>query len=205
MRKLGWLALIIAAGCAQTPSHNHSRPAEVDAEFRRLAEDYVSGYLAWRPQTGTTLGLHAYDGKLTDFSSASLAAELTRLKQFDQKLDSLPPAKMSEQISYDCRILRTAIKSEIFKFVDMQSYTGNPMTYADLIDVNIYLKRNFAPLEDRVRSIIAIEREAPKILAAARANLIESLPKPFVQTAIDQRRDRFPEQRSGGGLEASQE
>src|SRR5204863_367540 len=134
---------------------------------------------------GTSLGLHAYDGKVTDFSGASLEAELSRLKRFDQKLASWSSAKMSDQTSYEHRILRAAINSEIFKFVDMESYTRNPMTYADVIDVNIYIKRNFAPLEDRVRSIIAIEREAPKIFAAARANLVESLPKPFVQTAID--------------------
>jgi uncharacterized protein (DUF885 family) len=67
----------------------------------------------------------------------------------------------------------------------MQSYTQNPMTYLAWSDVNIYIKRNFAPLETRVNSIIAIENQAPKIFSAARANLAESLPKPFLETAIE--------------------
>ena len=67
----------------------------------------------------------------------------------------------------------------------MQSYSQNPMTYLAWSDVNIYIKRNFAPIETRVNSIIAIENEAPKIFSAARANLAESLPKPFLETAIE--------------------
>ena len=61
----------------------------------------------------------------------------------------------------------------------------NPMTYAGVLDVNIYIKRNFAPLEARLRSIIAIEKQAPKVIAAAKANLEASLAKPFIETAIE--------------------
>jgi len=60
------------------------------------------------------------------------------------------------------------------------------MTYASALDVNIYIKRDFAPLEDRVRSVIAILNKAPEITSAAKANLAESLPRPQVETAIDE-------------------
>ena len=89
----------------------------------------------------------------------------------------------------------------------MQSYTQNPMTYAGALDVNIYIKRDFAPLEDRLRSVIAILNQAPQIISAARANLAESLPQPQVETAIEQAsgRGRFPGQRPGGGTEGREE
>ena len=157
----------------------------MDAAFTRLADEFLAGYLAWRPQTGTTLGLHEYDGKVTDFGAASVAAELDRLNRFDQKLAAWPKKSLSPQAHYDCRILQTGIKGELFKFAEMQSYTRNPMTYAGVLDVNVYIKRNFAPLEARVRSIIAIEKQAPKIMAAARANLVESLAQPYIETAIE--------------------
>jgi hypothetical protein len=53
--------------------------ASGDAAFEQLANDYIDGYLRWRPLTAVSLGLHQYDGKLTDFSHASLEIELTRL------------------------------------------------------------------------------------------------------------------------------
>src|SRR5208282_890149 len=67
-----------------------------------------------------------------------------------------------------------------------QVYSQNPMTYAGVLDVNIYIKRDFARLEDRVRSIIAILTQAPQIISAAQANLAESLPRPQVETAIEE-------------------
>ncbi len=67
---------------------------------------------------------------------------------------------------------------------DMSVFERNPMVYARAGDVNVYIKRNFAPLEDRVRSLVAIESQIPNILIAARTNLEEKLPKPFIELAI---------------------
>src|SRR5437879_9749955 len=130
------------------------------------------------------LGLHEYDGRLTDFSMASIQAELARLKSFDKRLDGISPAALSPQASDDFRILRAEVRKELFQFEDMRAYTRNPMTYAQALDVSGYIKRDFAPLAQRTRSIIAILNETPKVMAAGRANLDESLPKPYVETAI---------------------
>ena len=66
----------------------------------------------------------------------------------------------------------------------MAIYERDPMVYARAADVNTYIKRNFAPLEDRVHSIVAIESQVPNILIAARTNLDPVLPKPYVELAI---------------------
>src|ERR1700681_2320409 len=58
------------------------------------------------------------------------------------------------------------------------------MFYARAADVNVYIKRNFAPLEDRVRSIVLIEQQVPNIVIAAKTNLNPVLPKPYVELAI---------------------
>jgi hypothetical protein len=85
---------------------------------------------------------------------------------------------------YDYRILSLNIKAEIFSFEDLQKFSKNPMTYAGAIDANVYVKRNFAPIEERIRSIISIENQAPKLFEDAKANLNDSLAKPLVDLAI---------------------
>jgi uncharacterized protein (DUF885 family) len=175
----------LLAGCSELSKTKRSESANADAQFARLSDEFVSGYLAWRPANGTALGLHEYDGKVTDFSHASLRKELARLQRFDRELAALRTPSLSPQSLHDYRVLRTAIADELFSFEDMQIYTHNPMTYAGAMDVNIYIKRGFAPLEDRVRSIIAIEKETPRVMAAARANLENSLARPYVETAIE--------------------
>src|SRR5882724_4788213 len=185
MKKLLLLFLSLVAGCAR--HHMAVSPTvEPNAYFQKVADEYVAGYLEWRPQTGTSLGFHEYDGKVTDFSRRSLDAELARLHSFDQKLEALNTNQLSMAASYDYRILRNAIKREIFSFEEMGIYERNPMTYAAVLDVSIYIKRDFAPLPQRVRSLTAVLEQAPKIMAAARANLGESLPKPEIETAIEE-------------------
>ena len=186
MRKLRRLLILIVAGFLQSDQPARcAGSSESDPAFADLSNEFIEGYLAWRPQTATALGLHEYDGKVTDFSRGSLDTELARLKKFDQRLAALETKPLGPQARYDLRILQAAIKNELFQFEDLASHTQNPMTYAGVIDVNIYIKRDFAPLEDRLKSIIAIEKQTPRIMAAARANLDESLPKPFIETAIE--------------------
>lgn len=155
-----------------------------DAEYEAVAEEYVKTYLAAHPLQGTALGFHEYDGKINDYSRLALDAELSRLRRFDDRLAKFDPAKLSPRQSIDLRILQVAVKRELFEMQDMSVFERNPMVYARAGDVNVYIKRNFAPLEDRVRSLVAIESQIPNILIAARTNLDEKLPKPFVELAI---------------------
>jgi uncharacterized protein (DUF885 family) len=155
-----------------------------DADYEAVAEEYIKGYLAARPLQGTALGLHEYDGKITDYSRLALDAELSRLRRFDDRLNKFDPTKLSPRQSIDLRILQAAVKKELFQMQDISVFERNPMVYARAADLNIYVQRNFAPLEDRVRSLIAIESQVPNILIAARTNLKEVLPKPFVELAI---------------------
>jgi len=158
--------------------------ATQDAEYDGVAEEYVKTYLAAHPLQGTALGLHEYDGKISDYSRLAIDAELSRLRRFDDRLAKFDPAKLSPRQSIDLRILQAAVKRELFEIQDMAVFERNPMVYARAGDVNVYIKRNFAPLEDRVRSLVAIESQIPNILIAARTNLEEKLPKPFIELAI---------------------
>jgi uncharacterized protein (DUF885 family) len=155
-----------------------------DAEYEAVAEEYVKTYLAAHPLQGTALGFHEYDGKISDYSRLALDAELSRLRRFDDRLAKFDPAKLSLRQSIDLRILQAAVKRDLFEMQDMSIFERNPMVYARAGDVNVYIKRNFAPLEDRVRSLVAIESQIPNILIAARTNLDEKLPRPFVELGI---------------------
>ncbi|HEX4639398.1 MAG TPA: DUF885 domain-containing protein [Chthoniobacterales bacterium] len=155
-----------------------------DQEYEAIAEEFIKGYFAARPLLGTSEGLHEYDGKISDYSRLALDAELTRLKRFEDRLQKFDLAKLSQRQSIDLRILQAGIRHEIFQREAMSIYERNPMVYARAADVNVYIKRNFAPLEDRVHNLTAIESQVPNILIAARTNLNPVLPKPYVQLAI---------------------
>src|SRR5438046_5108476 len=156
-----------------------------DGEYEAVAEEYIKGYLGAHPLEGTALGLHEYDGKITDYSRLALDAELSRLRRFDDRLNKFDRTKLSSRQSIDLRILQAAVKKNLFEMQEMSVFERNPMVYAGAADVNVYIKRNFAPLEDRVRSLVAIESQISNILIAARTNLNDVLPKPYVELAVE--------------------
>ena len=176
--------LLLVTGCL-FPECIRGFAAETEnGEYEAVAEEYIKGYLGAHPLEGTALGLHEYDGKITDYSRLALDAELSRLRRFDDRLSKFDPGKLSSRQSIDLRILQAAVKKDLFEMQDMSVFERNPMVYARAADVNVYIKRNFAPLEDRVRSLVAIESQIPNILIAARTNLSDVLPKPYVELAI---------------------
>ena len=175
------LLLILSSFCAATGSFGL---ITLDSEYESVAEDYIKGYFVARPLLGTSLGLHEYDGRISDYSRLALDAELARLRRFDDRLNKFELGKLSQRQSIDLRILQAAIRNEIFQRQEMSIFERNPMVYARAADLNVYIKRNFAPIEDRVRSIVAIESQVPNILIAAKTNLDPVLPKPYVELAI---------------------
>ncbi|MGI8438214.1 MAG: DUF885 domain-containing protein [Chthoniobacterales bacterium] len=154
-------------------------------QFGKVSEEYVKGWLAAHPLNATALGFHEYDGRIKDFSRLALDAEISRLRRFDERLKKFDPEKLRPVSAIDLRILQAAVNRDLFDMLEMKSFENNPMTYAQALDVSIYIKRNFASLEDRARSIILIENQTPNLVIAAKTNLAATLPKPYVELAIE--------------------
>ena len=155
-----------------------------DAELEVVTEEYIRGYLAARPLHATALGFHEYDGRINEHTRLAIDAELARLRRFDDRLKKFDLAKLSPRSGIDLRLVQAAIKKDLFFMQDLAIYEHNPMSYANAIDVGVYIKRKYTPIEDRVRSIIVVENQAPNIMIAAKTNLAEVLPKPHVELAI---------------------
>ena len=123
MKKL--ILLLIATTFTFIGCQNKDKnAASGDAAFIKLSEEFLDGYLGWRPQYGVSLGYHQYDGKITDYSKTSLDAEVSRLKEFDKKLSEIDSVSLSTKKQYDWKILSSNIKREIFTFENLKVYTS---------------------------------------------------------------------------------
>jgi uncharacterized protein (DUF885 family) len=165
----------------QTPTPS---PGKGDADFDKAALGFIAGYLAARPLTAVALGLHQYDGNIGDYTRLAIDAEIERLQRFQTQFAKMDVSQLSQRADIDRRILLAAISVELAQIVDMGIYEKNPMTYASAIDVNIYIKRDFKPLDDRVHDIVTIEDQTANIMTAAKTNLAAVLPRPYVELAI---------------------
>ena len=157
----------------------------LEIAFAKLTDEILADQFAFQPLNAVSLGVHQYDGKFVDFSRRSVDAEIARTHGLLKRLETgIDPAKLSAPSALDYKLLKLGTENFLFQLEEAGTIDRNPMTYALTFDANVYLKRDYAPLADRLRSLIATERQVPAMFAAAHANLAEVLPKSEVDLAV---------------------
>lgn len=177
MKKLLSLLLALStglAGCQKSDSN--------EADFTKLADEYVDVFLANNPGGAVYLGFHDYDGELIIPAADTIARQLAQLRQYDSTFARLDTTKLSVDEQVDYKLLTASIKNDIYAIVDRKIY-ANPMTYG--VNLSSYIERNFAPPAERARSVVAITRQLPAYFAVARQNLGKNPPREYVEVAIE--------------------
>lgn len=167
MAVLATLALLAAPAGAQP-----DRPLG-DARLDALAARYFDD--AWRldPVDATDAGLHDQDDKLGSFSADAYAERLAVARHYLSELKAIDPTTMGADASYDAQIFESKLEERILTLGTLESWKHRPELYTDTASDGVYslLARDFAPLGDRVRSLVARERQLPAMLAQAQANV----------------------------------
>ncbi len=188
MRRMGSgvciLLLMIASTVGQVMQKSQEKNEVAAADFPKLVNDYLLDLHARHPALAAASGLHAWDGRLEDFSNAAISNEIAALKSFQEKLGKIPPLELPLADLFDYQILAMHIKSRLLELEEVKSYERNPQIYNDVISTGLLQIAMFeyAPLDSRLRHAIAKEKEIPRLLDAARAN-IRSVPDAFLQAA----------------------
>ena len=93
------MLIAVICGC-QNKNQALVRQSVADTAFYTMSEEFLSGYFSWRPGFAAYLGLHEYDGKVSDLSSSSVGQELARLNLYEQKLTASDTTYLSSSAYY---------------------------------------------------------------------------------------------------------
>lgn len=181
----------------------------VTARFNQIAGEYLKGYYSFNPSEATSAGLHEYDSQLETRSREAIAREARRLRDTLNLLARINPAVLAEEARYDYLVLVAHARGQLLDLQDIGVWQRDPNVYNRLISASVdnILKRNYAPIEQRLNAVLQREREIARLLGEARANL-DAPPRIYTQTAIAQVRgsiDYFSSvvpqmiERAGGG------
>lgn len=176
-----FLILILSINCNKT---SNSMKTKTDEEFIKLADNYINGYLKFRPGYGVNLGLHDYDGKVNNYSKQTLDDEFNRLNNYNDTLSNFDTTGLSSENKFDLKILQNSIKNELYRFDTEKEYYTNPIYYAGALDINDYIKRDYTFLDDRAKSIINVLNKSEEIYTNARINLADTLSEVYIKTAM---------------------
>ena len=128
---------------------------EADRRFEYAVEDILPATWEFYPNLASGLGLHEYDGRLSDISGASLARRSRQLRDALDSLEAIDPAGLSRQDSFDHRMLTAA------------------------------LKRDYAPLEQRVETLTRALEAVPKVVDGLKGVLGARLSRAVLEASIE--------------------
>jgi uncharacterized protein (DUF885 family) len=157
------------------------------ADFDKLVDEFFDVFFQFHPSQGTLAGFHQYDAKLEDFSHQGVNAEIAAFTQMQTKLAAFDRSKLAESDAADLDILQDTIRARFLELQNIQMWRKDADQYTTGTTYPIFLimKRNFAPQEERLRSVIAREKQIPKVFEAARKNL-DNPPRVYTEVAIQQ-------------------
>lgn len=149
-----------------------------------LTAEFLDDYFAFYPPVASNLGLHAYDGQITNLDSTAIAAYVAQLQHYRERLARLDPARLERLAAFDYQLLHWQIGAELWRWTEEREHLRNPMIYAYNALVDTYVKRDYAPRAVRAAALARHLRQIPEAMNVARQNLAHSLPRVLVEEAI---------------------
>jgi uncharacterized protein (DUF885 family) len=150
-------------------------------------EYFDQAYFPYQPTAGTLAGFHQYDAQLERYDRDSIAKQAAALHAFERRVDAFSAAGLDEWTEGDRQLVLNNIHSTLLTLETIKPWEKNPDFYSTGITNSAFtlMERKFAPGEDRLRSLVARERQMPAALAAARKNL-RDCPKIYTEIALEQ-------------------
>ena len=155
--------------------------------FHELVDAYFDDYFKANPSTATSVGFHQYDNQLEDFSAAAHESTRQRLGKYLAEFEAIKPQTLSALDRDDREIMIATIHGALLEEERVQMWRKNPDKYSGAITSSIFalVKRDFAPLDARLRSVIEREKQVERALAQARS-VLQNPPKIYTDIAIEQ-------------------
>jgi hypothetical protein len=155
------------------------------AEFDQLAHGFIADYLEFYPSYGSALGLHLYDGRAGEMAPPVIDAWLRALASWQRRFAALEPALRTGQAAHDAALIEHVIGEERFKWEVRRQHERDPIWWSDAFEVTRYLKRGYAPLDERLRAMAAQLEELPRVVDEMRLHLRAPLATPLVETGLE--------------------
>jgi Bacterial protein of unknown function (DUF885) len=181
------LLLLGVAGCNQAPQSSApvKKPqSEASKQWAAIANGFVEDYLRAQPFFAAQSGRHEFDGQLPDLSAHGIKREISRLHDARKQIDAVDPAPLQPRERFDRDYLLTVIDRDLFWLEKARYPFTNPYWYLGNIDPDMYLSRDYEPLDKRMKAYIRYAQGIPKMVTDIQANLVGPLPKTFVELGI---------------------
>lgn len=150
-----------------------------------LSEQLIKQHRDFYPTAGSRIGRHEYDGQLPELSPARIRRRVEELRRGLAQLSSIqqPSRGSAEQLSY--RMLQLFLQREIFTLDELRPLENNPMRQVGYLNVGGYVRRDYAPMADRLRSATQALLRVPDFLDVLNAALVQEIGRPILDMSLE--------------------
>lgn len=162
--------------------------SEDSIRLNNLVDRFLEAYNNFYPHNASfILGLHEYDGRVPDFSSTAIEKWQQNLTHFLKELKTTVDYNtLSKLEQFDYKLVESQLEFEQLRHGSLHFYERNPvMPYLYIFDVSNYVKRNYAPLEQRVEALCSHLEAMPRLIEQLEQKLAKTLPRPVVEIALE--------------------
>src|ERR1700687_3412491 len=127
------------------------------SDFAKATDGIIYARLKDDPIHATWAGIHDYDAELPDVTADGIAQSHANLKAQLAVLARFSPGDLSPAEQLDYRLLSSELEVELLEQPELQPHKHDPSLYPSIAADAPYsiLARDFAPLQERLPSVIA--------------------------------------------------
>jgi uncharacterized protein (DUF885 family) len=179
--------LLSVAGCGQSsPPPKSKGPSPASQVWLKLSNAFIEDYMQAQPAFAAQSGRHQFDGQLPDMSAHGLKREIARLHDERDQIAAVDAGSLEPRERFDRDYLLAVVDKDLFWIEKTQFPYTNPSWYLGQIDPDVYLSRNYAPLDVRMKAYIKYAQAIPKMAASIKENLKSPMPKTYIELGIDE-------------------
>lgn len=151
------------------------------AAWDAFVKEFLASTFEAHPDLAVVAGRHEFDGRLPDWSAAALEGEAARLRSQRERALSFKAAALDERRRFEREYLLATAEGALFWLESARWPFRSPRFYAEALDPNVYLTREYAPLAKRMRAYVRYAEAVPEAARQIRANLAGPLPRTYVE------------------------
>src|SRR4051812_28119115 len=179
------LSAVLLNACSRAPEKAAPAPvAAAQPEWPAFAAAFIEQRFKADPSFAVQSGRREFDGQMPDWSRAAIEADLAQLRATLDQLHRFDPAKLAPAQRFERAYMEWVIDTQIYWQASAEFPFRNPAWYIDKLDPSMYLTREYAPLEQRLRGFLGYLRAVPRVARDIRANLRVPLPRAYVEHGI---------------------
>lgn len=176
------LTACVVVGCR---SQERAAPPASDStkeSWATVRDALIEEYLQSQPAFAVYQGRHEFDGQLPDWSAEGIAAQVKRLHTARERAAGVTGLAGADAFERDYLIGQ--FEDDLFWLEDAQQPFNNPAFYMGWLDPSPYLTREYAPLEQRMRSYVTYARAVQQAARHIRTNLRTPLARTLIERGI---------------------